>query len=534
MKTQLFVCGFLPGVAAAVLTTQAGLAASLSLGNGGQEGFNAKVLGRDGGVGHAKTLGREVWMMGEGGQGLLAQNNRSNRSQGGGGNVNPSTGRYTPNPNPLLFPTKPEEVRVKESRVVSLAEALEIARRNNNDLQVALLQLEGAKAALREAQAGLWPTLNLSGTVTRQQSAQGQIGVDREDRESVPEVFRQSSDSPGTTFNSDLQLNYSLYTSGARRARIRESEEQVRSGELTVEQRSEEIRLNVTTQYYNLQQTDQAVRIATSAVTNAQRSLEDAQALERAGVGTKFDVLRSQVNLANAQQQLTNAISSQQVEQRRFATLLSLPQTVTLRAIDDVKIANLWERTLEETIILAFQNRPELQQQLIQREINEQRRRLAASQKGPQISLLANYNLLDVFNDGVPVADGYSIGVRATLNLFDGGATRAQTEQSKINMAIAEKSFSTQRDRIRFEVEQFYAELQSNLKNVNTATTALEQATEALRLARLRFQAGVGTQTDVINSENDLTRAEGNRINAILDYNRALANLERAVTLRGR
>lgn len=507
MKTQLLVSGFLPGVAAAVLTTQASLAAPLSLDNGGQDELKVKLLG-------------------EGGQGLLAQS----RVQGSGGNVNPATGRYTPNPNPLLFPTKPEEVRVRESRVISLAEALEIARRNNNDLQVALLQLEGAKAALREAQAGLWPTLNLSTSVTRQQSASGQI----QDQLTPDFPGRQSGDSPSTAFNSDLQLNYSLYSSGARRARIREAEEQVRSGELTVEQRSEEIRLNVTTQYYNLQQTDQAVRIATSAVTNAQRSLEDAQALERAGVGTKFDVLRSQVNLANAQQQLTNAISSQQVEQRRFATLLNLPQTVTLRATDDVKIAGLWERSLEETIILAFQNRPELQQQLIQREINEQRRRLAASQKGPQISLLANYNLLDVFNDGVPVADGYSIGVRATLNLFDGGATRAQTEQSKVNMAIAEKSFSTQRDRIRFEVEQFYAELQSNLKNVNTATTALEQAREALRLARLRFQAGVGTQTDVINSENDLTRAEGNRINAILDYNRALANLERAVTLRGR
>jgi len=49
-----------------------------------------------------------------------------------------------------------------------------------------------------------------------------------------------------------------------------------------------------------------------------------------------------------------------------------------------------------------------------------------------------------------------------------------------------------------------------------------------LRLARLRFQAGVGTQTEVIDAETDLTRAEGNRVKAILDYNRAMASLQRA------
>jgi outer membrane protein TolC len=67
---------------------------------------------------------------------------------------------------------------------------------------------------------------------------------------------------------------------------------------------------------------------------------------------------------------------------------------------------------------------------------------------------------------------------------------------------------------------------------VQTSSVALNQAREALNLARLRFQAGVGTQTEVIAAENDLTRAEGNRVTAILDYNRALANLQRSVTSR--
>jgi OMF family outer membrane factor len=56
------------------------------------------------------------------------------------------------------------------------------------------------------------------------------------------------------------------------------------------------------------------------------------------------------------------------------------------------------------------------------------------------------------------------------------------------------------------------------------------QAEEALRLAILRFQAGVGTQTDRISAEAALTQAQGNRVSAIINYNLALAQLQRAVS----
>ena len=441
-----------------------------------------------------------------------------------------------PNPNPLQYPTKPEEVTLQRNQPITLAQALELARRNNRELQVAQLELERSRAALREAQANLYPTVGISSDITRQRSVGETLGAKQaqQAQENVPPEFREPvASAPSTTsFSAQAQLTYDLYTSGLNSARRREAEEQVRLSELAVENQSEDIRLNVSTEYYDLQQADEQVRIAQSAVTNAQASLRDAEALERAGVGTRFDVLRSQVNLANSQQDLTNAISQQQIARRRLATRLSLPQSVNISAADPVKIAGLWNQTLEQSIILALQNRPDLQQLLVQRNIGEQQRRQALAGLGPQVSLVASYSFLDQFNDNLSVADGYSVGVRASLNLFDGGASRARAAQARANIAIAETQFAEQRNQIRFQVEQAYSNQQSNLENVQTANTALEQAREALRLARLRFQAGVGTQTDVINSENDLTRAEGNRVRAILDYNRALAQLQRSVTLR--
>lgn len=471
----------------------------------------------------------------------------------GSGNVNPTPAapvqiapgstapvqipdKLNPNPNPLQFPTKPEEVTLQENQPISLAQALELARRNNRDLQVAVLTKERSQAALREAQAALLPTVGISTGVTRQRTASDTLSTKLQEQaqEGLPAELRTPVEpaQASTAFSGQAQLSYNIFTSGQRQASIRAAEEQLRSDELAVESRSEDIRLNVSTDYYNLQQADEQVRISQSSVTNAQASLKDAEALERAGVGTRFDVLRSQVNLANAQQTLTNAISQQQVARRQLATRISLSQSVNISAADPVQLAGLWNQSLEQSIVLAFQNRPELQQQLAQRNISEQQRRQALASLGPQVSLVASYSLLDRFNDNVGVSDGYSVGVQATLNLFDGGAARARAAQQKVNIAIAETNFANQRDQIRFQVEQAFSTQKSNLENVQTANTALEQAREALRLARLRFQAGVGTQTDVINSENDLTVAEGNRVRAILDYNRALAQLQRSVTLR--
>ncbi|TAF12212.1 MAG: TolC family protein [Nostocales cyanobacterium] len=433
-----------------------------------------------------------------------------------------------PSPNPLQFPTKPEEVRLQANQPITLGQALELAKRNNNELQVSILQLQRSKSALREAQASLLPTLGVNGAVSNSRSANSTLQA-KQQQQLNP--LTPDADS-NTSFSSQAELRYDLYTSGRRNAAITEAEEQVRIQEFDVERQSEEIRLNVATDYYNLQQADEQVRISQSAVENSQASLRDAMALERAGVGTRFDVLRSQVNLANAQQDLTNARSQQIIARRRLGVRLNLPQVVNISAADPVQLAGLWERSLEDSIVLAYQNRPELQQQLAQRNISEQQRRQALASLGPQISLVASYDLLDVFNDSINVSDGYSVGVQATLNLYDGGAAKSRAAQAKTNIAIAETQFAEQRNQIRFQVEQAYSTQLSNLENVQTANAALEQAKESLRLARLRFQAGVGTQTDVINAENELTRSEGNRVRAILDYNRALTELQRYVTSR--
>ncbi|HEY9655215.1 MAG TPA: TolC family protein, partial [Crinalium sp.] len=65
-----------------------------------------------------------------------------------------------PDPNPLSFPTRPEEVRLRGIQPLTLQQAIELAQRNNRSLQVSRLQLERSRAALRESQAANFPTLS--------------------------------------------------------------------------------------------------------------------------------------------------------------------------------------------------------------------------------------------------------------------------------------------------------------------------------------------------------------------------------------
>ncbi len=432
-----------------------------------------------------------------------------------------------PEPNPLQYPTLPEEVDLVGTQPITLDQAIELARRNNTDLREVTLQLEQSYAALREAQAANLPTVDASTSLVRQ---------DVDDAAPPPTDFLgeplPEPDTINTNLGASLEVNYDVYTSGRRSALIEAAEKVIRFQELQVEVIEEQLIFDVTSAYYDLQEADEFVRIDQRTLEEAQQSLRDAEALERAGVGTRFAVLQAEVDLANAEQELIQSLSEQQTSRRRMADLINTPQSVNIRAADPVEVAAVWNPSLEDTIVLAFQNRAELEQQLIQREISDAQRRAALAVLGPQVSVFASYNMNDLLDETDTASDRetYAIGIQASIRLFDGGAARAAARQEEINIEIAENAFTDVRNSIRLQVEEAYFSLSANFENIQTASLAVETAEESLRLARLRFQAGVGTQTDVLQAQTDLTRAEVNLLQAVINYNRSLAALNRAVS----
>jgi outer membrane protein TolC len=424
--------------------------------------------------------------------------------------------------NNLNLPTTGSEIQITSNQSLTLEQALDIAYRNNRDIQVSRLNVERSQAAVNEAQAAKAITLGATATVQNQ---------------GAPLITNTGGGSTSTTsVQGGLGANYNILSSGRNDAQIRAAQEQVKFNQLDLDRVTLQLRSNVIAAYYDLQQADSAVIINQAAVTDATRSLSDAQLQEKAGVGTKFDILRAQVQLATANQNLVNAQGQQETARKRLAQLLSVNQNTQFKAADAVREAGTWNYSLEDSVVIAYKNRPELQQQLVQRNISKEQETVAAAANGAQVNLFANYNasqnLVAPAGFSTSLQDGYSIGAQLRWDFLDGGASNARSYQQKVSQEIAENQFTTTRNQVRFEVEQAYYSLQTNRRNIATATTALKQAEESLKLARLRFQAGVGTQTDVIQAQTELATARGNRVRAILDYNRSLSNLRTATVLK--
>lgn len=443
-----------------------------------------------------------------------------------------------PDPNPLAFPTQPEEVELAGTQPITLRQAVELAIRNNPTLRQAQFELERSQADLRRNQAANFPTLDATANFSQSGNEATQrvpeTTTDQAGNE-VPnpapnagDIVRGYNDS--TVLGTGLELNYSIFTSGRRPALIQAARSQVRLQQLEVERQTEQLILETIGDYYDLQQSGAQVNIFQANLAQAEQSLRDAQALERAGVGTRFDVLQAEVDVANARQRLTQQLSDLEVSRRELVQRLNLSQTVNVSAADPIEVAGVWDLSLEESIVQAFKNRVELEQQLIQREIAQKNRRAALAQLGPQLGLQGAFNLNSNIDNDAALEYSYQVALVASLALFDGGDARAQADREESNISIAEAEFENVRDQIRVDVERGYSQLNASFANIQTTALAVEQATEALRLARLRFQAGVGTQTDVLRQQSVLAEAQVNNLSAILDYNRSLAVLQRAIS----
>ena len=453
-----------------------------------------------------------------------------------------------PSKNLLSLPTKPEEVNTPTQTPITLEKAIALALKNNKEIQSGKLQVESDTAALREAKADLYPTLDLDGGFDYGNEAFLESLSDDTIDDSVDELIAENPnlseaeartiiedeysdyDVASAEISANLALSYDIYDGGFRGANIRSAAKTLRLSQLDLEALTEQAVYETARDYYSLQNNDALVEIQAAAVIDARQTLNDARLLEEAGTGTKFDVFSAEVALAQAMQALTSAQEDRNIARRQLAETLSIAHDSDLATADPIEVIDTWKLSLPESIVLAFKNRAELEQFFLQKDISAEQRQIALSAARPTISAAASYGIDDDFKDSYDASDPYTMGLSLQWRLFDGGAAKAGARQAEKDIEIAETQFANQRNQIRFAVEQAYFGLESNLKNMTTATQEVDLAEESLRLARLRFNAGVGTQTEVIDAQTDLSTARGNLLTSIIDYNQSYVELKRQIS----
>jgi outer membrane factor, OMF family len=334
----------------------------------------------------------------------------------------------------------------------------------------------------------------------------------------------------GGFFNASLALTYRILTGGQRSASINAAQRQVEFATLDVQRQMQQLRQDITSNYYDMQQTQALIGVADSAVKNNQENLRIIQLGEMAGTRTKFEVLDAAVTLRDAQQNQIQAKTLYTIARRQLAQQLDLPNDVdiTLPPTATATKEGQWSASLEESIVLALNNRIELTQTQLQIKIAQLQKRVVLSRKLPQVQGFATFDVADDLEDKHLGRYGYSVGVQLSLDVFDGGSVRAQAKQLDATIANITQQFNQFKESIRFEVEQAYYNLKANETNIQTANQSVVAAQEGLRLANLRLQAGVGTSLEVTKAQADLTQAQGNLVAATLGYNRSLEAIQRA------
>ncbi len=270
--------------------------------------------------------------------------------------------------------------------------------------------------------------------------------------------------------------------------------------------------------------------------------LEEQLAMTRnryeAGAISNFEVLRAEVELANAQPALIRARNNLRTaidqlrlnigfDNRAGANLNDVPEFVG--TLDFAPV----EFDLRDSLDAAQANRPELNRLQSLAEASDAGVKIARSGFKPKLEATAGYQVGEAGFSGAfgNSIDGWQVGVRSSWAIFDGKATKgrvvqAMSQRDQIKLQLQEAVLS-----VEVEVRRSLSSLDEAMELAEAANKVVAQAEEALRLANSRYGAGTATQLDLLSSQVALTQARDNQLQANYSYKRALATVRRAIGL---
>jgi OMF family outer membrane factor len=437
-------------------------------------------------------------------------------------------------PPSLALPDQPRQVRISQLRPLRLDQVEILAEVNNPDLKALGSQVAQAQSNLR-AKISLWyPQLSFETSsfpfYTGGQQYSSGTGTGQPVGTTLSSIWRMQA---------ALQASWSLIdpTRTPQIAIARDQYEKAKNQYLIG---LRDLRLQASLAYFDLQTADDQVQIGQEGVRASLVSLRDARARFQAGVATKLEVLEAETQLARDEQLLTNALAIQATSRRSLAALLDLPENVTPTAADPARVIGTWLPSLQESIVASFAFREELDQILLDISIANSS---ANAELGRVQPFLRIVNLLgfgrsygyEFTQNVVPPITGWSVnnsvGLNINWSIYDGGSAQATYREQKQKAQENRFLFAKRRNSIRADVERSFYELDKNNRNILTTSREVISTRESLRLARLRFQAGVTTQREVVDTQRDLTQAEVRYSSAISDYNKALVELKRRTGL---
>lgn len=284
--------------------------------------------------------------------------------------------------------------------------------------------------------------------------------------------------------------------------------------------------------YYGVLLSKEILKVSQDALSLAEKHLERTRKLLEAGVASKLDLLRAEVQVANLKPQVIRAKNACDLAEEGLKTLLGLSSEdeIILRENLSYKPAEIDQNKL---LSFALERRPEINQLKIQRKMTLEMLKLAWATYIPNVAIAGEFNWrADKFSFSKGALENYyTVNLIVTLPIFDGFSRESKISQSKAELERIDYILKGVEQSISLDVKNAFLSFKEAKESYESQKTNVAQAEEAVRVAELNYEEGLATYLDVLSAHMALTEARTNLAQALFNYNVALAKIERAVSI---
>jgi outer membrane protein TolC len=254
-------------------------------------------------------------------------------------------------------------------------------------------------------------------------------------------------------------------------------------------------------------------------------ALQQATDSHNAGVGTRLDALRAQVQLQTQQQAVISAENTFAKDKIALNRMIGLPADQEIALTDTAPYAEYAELSLADAMKLAFLRRKDLLSLQAQMEVAAKTQKAVRAERLPTLAFNGYYGVLGETSGlyhGVFAATG-----KVSVPVFQEGQLRGEREVADAQLIALRQQIESLRVSIEAEIRASMLDVESSNELVKVARSNVDLATEELQQATDRFTAGVDDNLPVVQAQAVLAAAQSQLVNTLYQYNQSKLDLAR-------
>ncbi|PIV87407.1 MAG: TolC family protein [Hydrogenophilales bacterium CG17_big_fil_post_rev_8_21_14_2_50_63_12] len=420
-------------------------------------------------------------------------------------------------------------------------QCVETALTQNPDMDISRAQIDQAEAGVRQAQGNRLPRLNLSLTGTRSNDALNAFGMKLGQRGASFNDFGAGEFNPAdlsvaphnlnhpdavNNFNSRIELQVPVYNGGLVQSHIDTAKANVRAAQSGDQAARQQLAKNILMAYQGVHTARANIKVTDEARAAAEEYVRITEKLHKQGMVVKSDVLSAKVNLEDVK---VKAIEARNAEARaldQLAMMMGKPLEEPLDVGAPVAPALLAGND-HELRRQARENHAGLR--ALRNQLEGAAAQVGAARAGNQPQF--NVMLRQDWNDsrlGLS-APAYTAAGVLSWTAFDGGVAHAGIDRAEAARSELAAKLRQAEDGIAFQVTDARREALEAEDKVAARAANLEQAKEAQRLIKKRYENGMGTLVELLAAQAQLDQANANLVASQYELAINRAELKRAV-----